>query len=113
MNIHQLRCAVTVARLGSQTRAAEALYMSQPNLSKALKELEQACGFRIFTRTGTGMVPTPRGEELLSHARAVLERLDAMDSIYQGSGRRAAGPGAGVWGAAKISPAPGAGVVYT
>ena len=65
MNIHQLRCAVTVARLGSQTRAAEALYMSQPNLSKALKELEQACGFRIFTRTGTGMVPTPRGEELL------------------------------------------------
>ena len=85
MNIHQLRCAVTVARLGSQTRAAEALYMSQPNLSKALKELEQACGFRIFTRTGTGMVPTPRGEELLSHARAVLERLDAMDSIYRGS----------------------------
>ena len=51
MNIHQLRCAVTVARLGSQTRAAEELYMSQPNLSKALKDLEQTCGFRIFTRT--------------------------------------------------------------
>ena len=51
MNIHQLRCAVTVARLGSQTRAAEELYMSQTNLSKALKDLEQTCGFRIFTRT--------------------------------------------------------------
>ena len=61
MNIHQLRCAVTVARLGSQTRAAEELYMSQPNLSKALKHLEQTCGFRIFTRTGPGMAPTRRG----------------------------------------------------
>lgn len=105
MNIHQLRCAVTVARLGSQTRAAEALYMSQPNLSKALKELEQACGFRIFTRTGTGMVPTPRGEELLSHARAVLERLDAMDSIYQGSGRRAASLSVAMCGADYLSRA--------
>ena len=78
MNIHQLRCAVTVARLGSQTRAAEELYMSQPNLSKALKDLEQTCGFRIFTRTGTGMAPTRRGEEFLEHARAVLEELDLM-----------------------------------
>ena len=84
MNIHQLRCAVTVARLGSQTRAAEELYMSQPNLSKALKDLEQTCGFRIFTRTGTGMAPTRRGEEFLEHARDVLEKLDLMDAIYQG-----------------------------
>lgn len=87
MNIHQLRCAVTVARMGSQTRAAEALYMSQPNLSKAIKELEQSCGFRIFTRSGNGMVPTMKGEAFLTRARGVLEQLDAMDAIYQARNR--------------------------
>ena len=99
MNIHHLRCAVTVARLGSQTRAAEELYMSQPNLSKALKDLEQTCGFRIFTRTGTGMAPTRRGEEFLEHARAVLEKLDLMDAIYQGQDRRSASLNVAVCGA--------------
>lgn len=100
MNIHQLRCAVTVARLGSQTRAAEALYMSQPNLSKAIKDLEQVCGFRIFNRTGSGMLPTRKGEEFLLRARSVLEQMDAMDRIYQGHNRSSAylsvaGPRAG------------------
>lgn len=87
MNIHQLRCAVTVARLGSQTRAAEALYMSQPNLSKAIKELEQTCGFRIFARAGNGMAPTLRGEEFLERARSILEQMDALDAIYQSRNR--------------------------
>lgn len=90
MNIHQLRCAVMVARHGSQTRAAEVLFMSQPNLSKALKDLEQACGFRIFSRTGAGMIPTRKGEEFLLRARAVLEQMDAMDAIYQGHNRTTA-----------------------
>ena len=90
MNLHQLRCAVTVARLGSQTRAAEALYMSQPNLSKALKELEETCGFRIFTRTGAGMIPTRKGEEFILRARSVLEQMDAMDAVYQGHNRQTA-----------------------
>lgn len=105
MNIHQLRCAVTVARLGSQTRAAEELYMSQPNLSKALKDLEQTCGFRIFTRTGTGMAPTRRGEEFLEHARAVLEKLDLMDAIYQGQDRRSASLNVAVCGAGYLTRA--------
>lgn len=105
MNIHQLRCAVTVARLGSQTRAAEELYMSQPNLSKALKDLEQTCGFRIFTRTGTGMAPTRRGEEFLEHARAVLEKLDLMDAIYQGQDRRSANLSVAVCGAGYLTRA--------
>ena len=105
MNIHQLRCAVTVARLGSQTRAAEELYMSQPNLSKALKDLEQTCGFRIFTRTGTGMAPTRRGEEFLEHTRAVLEKLDLMDAIYQGQDRRSASLNVAVCTAGYLSQA--------
>lgn len=64
--------------------------MSQPNLSKALKDLEQICGFRIFTRTGAGMMPTRKGEAFLLQARAVLEPLDAMDAIYQGHNRTTA-----------------------
>lgn len=64
--------------------------MSQPNLSKALKELEQTCGFRIFARTGTGMTPTQKGEEFLNRARAVLEQMDAIDAIYQGRSKTTA-----------------------
>ena len=64
--------------------------MSQPNLSKALKELEETCGFRIFARTGAGMLPTRKGEEFLLHAKNVLEQMDAMDALYQGHNRSTA-----------------------
>ena len=50
MNLTHLRYMVEVERLGSITKAASALYMGQPNLSKAIKEMEREVGIPIFKR---------------------------------------------------------------
>ena len=55
MNISHLRYAVEVEKTGSITRAAENLYMGQPNLSKAIKELENSVGITLFRRTYHGL----------------------------------------------------------
>ena len=58
MNTQHLKYAVEVERTGSITQAADNLYMAQPNLSKAIKELEDTLGISIFRRTSKGVVPT-------------------------------------------------------
>ena len=72
MNILQIKYAVEVARYGSINKAAEALYIAQPNLSRYIRELEADLGFAIFKRTYRGMVPTQEGENFLQHVRLVL-----------------------------------------
>ena len=54
MNIQYLKYAVEVARIGSISRAAEELYIAQPNLSRAIKELEKDLGITIFDRNSKG-----------------------------------------------------------
>ena len=61
MNIQYLRYAVEVARTGSISQAAENLFISQPSLSRAIRELETSLGVRLFLRTGRGMRPTLEG----------------------------------------------------
>ena len=78
MNTLHLKYAVEVERTGSITQAAENLYMAQPNLSKAIRELEEQLGFAIFERTSKGVVPTPRGRQALKSAHRVLEELEKM-----------------------------------
>lgn len=55
--------------------------MAQPNLSKALKELEKDLGFAIFKRTSTGIRVTEEGTQFLYHAKRIMEQLDAMERI--------------------------------
>lgn len=61
MNTLHFKYAVEVERTGSITQAADNLYMAQPNLSKAIKELEDTLGITVFKRTSRGMVPTKKG----------------------------------------------------
>ena len=75
MNTLHFKYAVTVARTGSITQAAEELFMAQPNLSKAIRELEDSLGIEIFRRTPKGMVPTAQGEAFLGYAEKVLEQV--------------------------------------
>ena len=82
MNLLHLKYAVEVERTRSITKAAENLYMVQPNLSRAIKELEESIGITIFRRTSKGIVPTPQGEEFLSYARNILEQVDEIESLY-------------------------------
>ena len=76
MNIIQFKYAIEVERTGSISQAAENLYMAQPNLSKAIRELEETLGFPVFERTSRGVVPTRRGEEFLKLARGVLLQVE-------------------------------------
>ncbi len=69
MNTLYFKYAVEVERLGSITQAADNLYMAQPNLSKAIKELEDSLGISIFKRTSKGVIPTQKGAEFLIYAK--------------------------------------------
>ena len=84
MNTLHFKYAVTVARTGSITQAAEELFMAQPNLSKAIRELEDSLGIEIFRRTPKGMVPTAQGEVFLGYAEKVLEQVERMEALRQG-----------------------------
>lgn len=77
-----LKYAVEVAKTGSITRAAENLFMGQPNLSKAIRELEENLGVTLFKRTSKGIVPTQKGEEFLVYAKRILVQIDELESIY-------------------------------
>jgi DNA-binding transcriptional LysR family regulator len=81
MNTMHYKYAVEVDRTRSITQAAENLFMAQPNLSKAIKELEDTLGIVIFKRTSKGVVPTPKGSEFLVYARNVLAELEKMESL--------------------------------
>jgi DNA-binding transcriptional LysR family regulator len=62
MNTLYFRYAVEIEKTGSISKAAENLFMAQPNLSKAIKELEENLNIKIFERTSRGVMPTLRGK---------------------------------------------------
>lgn len=82
MNILHLKYAVEVAKTRSISKAAENLYMGQPNLSRAIKELEESLGITIFRRTTKGISITQDGEEFLQYARQIVQKVDEVEQIY-------------------------------
>lgn len=85
LNILHLRYAVEVAKTGSINKAAENLLMGQPNLSRAIKELESSLGIHIFDRSAKGMVVTTEGEEFLGYAKKILAQIEEVEALYNGS----------------------------
>ncbi len=83
MNITHLKYAVEVEKAKSINKAAENLYMGQPNLSRAIRELEEELGITVFNRSSRGMTITPEGEEFLSHAHRILEQVNEVEAIYK------------------------------
>ena len=83
MTLQQLTYLVTAAECGNMTEAAEKLFISQPSLSAAIKNLEEEMGVTIFVRSNKGIVPTREGEELLSYARMLLEQAEIMKHVQQ------------------------------
>lgn len=82
MTLQQLKYVVTVADTGNITEAAKALFISQPSLTNAIKELEKEMQITIFNRTNKGVVVSGEGEEFLSYARQVLEQSDLLEERY-------------------------------
>ncbi|MBQ2809450.1 MAG: LysR family transcriptional regulator [Clostridia bacterium] len=81
MNTLHLKYALEVARTRSISQAAANLFMAQPNLSKAIRELEEYVGIKIFERSSRGVVPTEQGLEFLGYAQRVLADIDKMKRL--------------------------------
>jgi len=82
MTLQQLKQVITIADCGSMNEAAKTLFVSQPGLSAAVKELEEEVGITIFLRSNRGIMITPAGEEFLSYAKQVLEQYHLLESRY-------------------------------
>ncbi|WP_124068255.1 LysR family transcriptional regulator [Clostridium sp. E02] len=82
MTLQQLRYIITIVNCGSISEAAKQLYITQPSLSNAVKDLEQEYGIIIFHRNSKGISLSPDGSEFLSYARQVLEQTDLMEQHY-------------------------------
>ena len=82
MTLTQLRYIIAIADTGSMNEAAKSLFISQPSLSLAVKELEKEIGTELFKRSNRGVSVTQEGMEFLSYARQVVEQYQLMESRY-------------------------------
>ncbi len=82
MTLQQLKYVTKIAEEGGISKAAEKLFVSQPSLTTAVKEIENEIGISIFLRTNKGIVVSKDGEIFLGHARQVLEQFALIEDKY-------------------------------
>ena len=82
MNFQQCRYVEAVARVGSFSQAAKELFMTQPNLSSSIKDLENELGVQLFTRSNTGTRLTEDGYDFLKYAKRIIGELDLLEQRY-------------------------------
>lgn len=82
MTLQQLKYAIEIAKCGSINIAAQKLFISQPSLSNAIKELETEINKTIFERTNRGISVTNDGVEFLGYARQVIEQTELLEKRY-------------------------------
>lgn len=88
MTLQQIHYALTIADARSMNKAAEQLYISQPTLTSAIRELEKDLGFAIFFRSGRGMTVTPEGSEFLSYAAQIYQMYELTMEKFGGQAVR-------------------------
>lgn len=84
MTLQQLRYMIKIVECGSINEAAKQLFITQPSLSNAVKELEHEMGIEMFHRTTRGISLTVDGAEFLSYARQVIEQSELLEQRYIG-----------------------------
>ena len=82
MTLQQLKYFIEVVNCGSINKAAENLFIAQPSLSNAVKDLEAEVGVELFTRTPKGMSLTADGVEFLGYARQVVEQASLLEQRF-------------------------------
>lgn len=82
MTLIQMKYIITISETGSLNKAAEALFISQPSLTNAVKELEKELGITIFNRTGRGVTLTNDGAEFLMYARQIYSQYESVLEKY-------------------------------
>lgn len=82
MTLQQLKYVVTIAEKGTISDAARELFISQPSLTNAVRELENEMQITIFQRTNKGIIVSNEGDEFLAYARQVLEQTNLLEEKY-------------------------------
>jgi len=82
MTLQQLKYILTIVSCGSISEAAKQLYIAQPSLSSAVKDIELEFGIEIFVRSARGIALTNEGVEFLSYARQVVEQAELLERRY-------------------------------
>ena len=83
MTLQQLKYIIKTVECGSISEAAKQLFISQPSLSNAVKELEAELGIEIFSRSAKGIVLSVDGAEFLAYARQVIEQAELLEQRYK------------------------------
>ena len=86
MTLQQMKYVIEIAERGSMNEAAKNLFMSQPSLSQAIKDLEDEIGITVFRRSNRGIELTTEGSEFLGYVRQILDQYSLMEDRYQGRG---------------------------
>lgn len=84
MNIIHIKYAVEIAKAGSINKASENLGMAQPNISRAIKDLEADLKITIFDRSAKGMNLTPEGKDFIAYAQKILDQLNDLENMFKG-----------------------------
>lgn len=87
MRLNQLKFLVELKKHGTISGTAQHLYISQPSLSTAIKELEEELGFDIIERSNKGVVFTQRGEQVLKYSQDALQAVRAIERMGNTQGR--------------------------
>jgi len=88
LTLQQLHYIIVISETGSFNKAADRLYVSQPSLTSAVKELEKEIGVRIFNRSGKGVTLTAEGLNFLPYARQVYSQYQNLLDAYSKQGKR-------------------------
>ncbi len=88
MTLRHLRIFCAVYQRGSMSAAAQALFMTQPSVSQAIRELEEHCGTPLFERLGKRLLVTPEGERLYPRACSLIDQFDDLDRALTQAGQR-------------------------
>ncbi|HGO1201352.1 TPA: LysR family transcriptional regulator [Streptococcus pyogenes] len=83
MRIQQLHYIIKIVECGSMNEAAKQLFITQPSLSNAVKDLEMEMGITIFNRNPKGITLTKDGVEFLSYARQIIEQTSLLEDRYK------------------------------
>lgn len=87
LDSRQLRAFLTLANTGSFTRTGKDLFLTQSAISHAIKALEEDVGCRLFDRVGKSVALTPAGEQLLHHAKGILNEMTQARAALEHLGK--------------------------
>lgn len=86
MTLQQLHYVITISEMGSFNKASEILYIAQPSLTSAVKELEKELGIIIFNRSGRGVTLTNDGVEFIAYSRQLYNQYESLLDRYGKNG---------------------------